>query len=206
MESTHAPIQVFRSNIEKARELIRLAQLKEVMLGIDRLVESFPALKMIGNLRPGIFLPSPEEIRRPIKHTTDRIYEVGLPQTLVFAVSCLETFFKDQYKMLSKKEEEGRWFQNIEKVRNNFGKYVSGDILDGKDDLFKETNEIFERRHVIVHKAGFIDKDYCEKTQRPPALIGSRLQLTADVLMKHIDVLEEVAETVYRNSQLRLES
>jgi hypothetical protein len=40
VESMTTPIEVFQSNIEKARELIRLAQLKEVMLGIDKLIES----------------------------------------------------------------------------------------------------------------------------------------------------------------------
>lgn len=117
-------LRIFEENIFKAKEAVRLAALQE----ITRLVGSIswelenkgilPRLPRIG------ILPSFREIRSVLKETTSKIYDVGLPQVLVYAVSCLEAFLKDLYGFLAPANVEilERFPQDAHRIREEFSK------------------------------------------------------------------------------------
>ena len=187
----------FEENISKARELIRLASLKELMLEIDAALMPLKRARLLPEIRPFGILPSPEDIRMTIKDTTDKIYEVGLPQILVYAVSCLEAFLKDQYCMINPSDKRVHIFLKAETIRKIYSAILRVDIFGGDEDLLNKLNSVFQKRHVIVHKAGVIDEKSCKECGWDTKRLGMRLRLDSDSVNQDIDVLEQVALKVH---------
>jgi len=197
------PFQEFKENIHKARELIRLAELKEITILIDNKV--LEPLKALGITRfpppplpplPGF--PSPEELHNLIRETTNKIYEVGLPQVLVFAVSCLEAYLKDQYRLLNPTDpkRDKYNFLRAELVRKVYSAVLKRDVLKGNDPLERAIREIVIKRHVIVHRACIIDEKAClDGLERK--LVGTKLPLSSKVVGEDLDKIELFASLIY---------
>ncbi len=187
----------FVQNISKARELIGLASFKEVMLQVDGLIELLKKVGLLPLLRPFGILPSPEDFRTLIKQTSDNIYQVGLPQVLAYCVSCLEAYLKDQYCMINPFDNGQHNFQNVESIRETYGRVLKTDVFRGDESLASNLNSAFQRRHVIVHKARVIDEDACERAGWRLELVGTELQLDSTSVSSDIDVIEKFATGIY---------
>ena len=176
------PFEVFKENIAKARELMRLAELKEVTIAIDNILEPLKERKLLPILprRLGIF-PSPEDIRMLIKEKSDKIYEVGLPQVLVFAIACLEAYLRGQYHIINPRDREIDRYRflrfnrkaRILEFRKIYHKVLKRDIFQENEVLERELIDILEKRHTIAH--------------------GLReLKLNSTIVSRYLDKIEEI--------------
>jgi len=189
----------FEENILKAKEFIGLATLKEITKLVDNISEELENRRILPILpRVGI-LPSFKEIRGVLKETTDKIYEVGLPQVLVYAVSCLEAFLKDLYVLQAQSNVEilERFPEDAYRIRQEFSKIIKGDALNGDNTLAYNMQAVFQKRHVIVHKAGIIDEKSCEKALWEKSLVGTKLKLTSTIVNEDIETINKFAHTIY---------
>jgi len=179
------PFEVFKENIAKARELMRLAELKEVTIVIDNILEPLKERKLLQTLRTlrrplGIF-PSLKDIRMLIKEKSDKIYEVGLPQILVFVIACLEAYLRGQYHIINPSDrniDRYRFLRLNHKVRSlefrkRYRKVLKRDIFQENEILERELIDILEKRHAIAH--------------------GLReLKLNSTVVSHYLDIIEEI--------------
>ena len=71
----------------------------------------------------------------------------------------------------------------------------SPDLIEqlGQQDLWL----LNQRRHLFVHRAGIVDKDYFDKTSDNVA-IGEPLIITPDMVEEHISTAVELANTLFR--------
>ena len=178
------PFEVFKENIAKARELMRLAELKEVIIALDNILEPLKELrKLLRTLRRplGIF-PSLEDIRMLIKEKSDKIYEVGLPQILVFAIACLEAYLRDQYHILNPSDRDidryrflrlNRKVRRLEELRKIYRKVLKRDILQENEILERELIDILGKRHIVAHGL-------------------SELKLNSTIVSRDLDKIEEI--------------
>lgn len=179
------PFEVFKGNIVKARELMRLAELKEVTIALDNILELPKERKLLQTLRTlrrplGIF-PSLKDIRMLIKEKSDKMYEVGLPQILVFAIACLEAYLRDQYHIINPSDIEidrYRFLRLHHKVRSlefrkRYREALKKDILQENEILEKELIDILKKRHTIAHGLG-------------------ELELNSTIVNRYLDKIEEI--------------
>ena len=137
------PFVIFNNNIERATKFLQLAELKELR---ERL--SLPIIKQI------------RLIRQVIEKRTSEMYEVGLPQVLVYSVSCLEAYLKDYYYFTLKKigieyQETRFWWNDILQKYED----LVEDIFEGNKELLFDVEEIREKRHVVIHNSGIVDSE-----------------------------------------------
>ena len=177
------PFEVFKENIAKARELMRLAELKEITIAVDNVLEPLKERKVLPILpRPFGIFPSPEDIRKLIKEKSDKIYEVGLPQILVFAIACLEAYLRDQYHIMNPSDRDidrYRFLRLNRKVRRLelikiYRKALKKDIFQENEILERELMGILKKRHIVAHGVG-------------------ELKLNSTIVNRYLDKIEEIA-------------
>lgn len=190
MRRDERPYSALQENLNTARTFVELAGLKEIR-------EKIRGMRPLAIIRDTIF-----PLRRILKDTADKLYEVGLPQVLVFVVSCLEAYLKESYQMLKGElltAEEERVFLRLERVRELFSEILKADVLEGDEELFRRAQVVIEKRHIIVHRAGIIDQkayDVFREAGIYEGEVGSKLRLSADKVKQDIDVVEAFARKI----------
>ncbi len=99
-------------------------------------------------------------------------------------------------------------FQNLPKARSavtsNFG-YDPAGVLDPDDWTF--CVQCFQKRHLLAHTMGVIDRQYIEITHDPTAVVGRRITVDASEVQRLIDVLMTMgAGLITRLSQAGISS
>ncbi|MGV9200506.1 MAG: hypothetical protein ACOC4M_16990 [Promethearchaeia archaeon] len=116
-------------------------------------------------------LPDPGDIMNQIllaiESDLDDVHDLLHPQIIVFLVSTLEDFLWNLYLSTPESLEENSAkskynFQCEEDIRETFGELLKTDPFLGKNHLEEKLNEIFQVRHIIIHKGGKIDEKAIE--------------------------------------------
>ncbi len=143
------PFVVFNKNIKKATDFLLLAELKELR-------ERF-SIPVIEQYRP---------IRQMIKKWTAEICKVGLPQVLVYSVSCLDACIKNHYFNLNGDKEKyyRSSFQNPNFVQDRFNELTESEmnifVNNEELELKKNWKKIVEKRNEIVHEGKVPSLDF----------------------------------------------
>jgi len=153
----------FKINIEKARRLKELVDLKDSLRDkVSFLVgllppdppqlpglPSGPKSYYFGTLKPSL--------DDYVKLTDEVCYE----QSLVFAVTSMEAYLQDKYSELNPGDNTPYNFQRADKIKEAFEKV--GVNVFSNDNKRKDIGFILQLRHVIVHRAGIIDNELNQK-------------------------------------------
>lgn len=205
------PLEVFKGNMEKARICIGLGYAKEVKTALDVLGFGKSIMEFMRN-RPRVvpfiddgvnFITDywEKQLVPFMESQVKKLYELGLPQTLVFIVSCLEAYLKDNYLLITGNEVK-KSLLNTKNIRRTYGCLVKGDILGGDEELRKDLEEIFQKRHVIIHNGGIIDEQACDKVEKwDESMIDQQVTLNSRVVEEHLARIEEFVTLV--NHKLR---
>lgn len=180
----------FKKNMDDARQTLRLLRLDEVW-------EDIQSMRPLSRFRP---MP----IRKLLKERSEKVYELVLPQIIVFGVASLDAFLKMKYEQLSRfkqiAEDEGKRrnektiFQETGRIRNKFGELVKKDIFRGDEKLKEDLQKVFGKRHVIAHRAGVIDDDYCEKHKLDKSWINRKLPLDVETVENDLTTIEKFGD------------
>jgi len=200
------PLEVFKENMERARICIGLGYAREVktasdVLGFGESITEFmrnrPRVVPLIDGAVNFIIDYWEKQLAPfIESQVKKLYELGLPQTLVFIVSCLEAYLKDNYSLITSNEVK-KSLLNIKNIQRTYGRLIKGDILGGDEELRKDLEEIFQKRHVIVHNGGIIDKKAREKVEKwDDSMIGQQVTLNSHVVEEHLARIEEFVALV----------
>lgn len=72
-------------------------------------------------------------------------------------------------------------FQNVSRAQQHVQEHFGFDIAVGvTSDQWKLIQRLFQKRHLIAHKAGVIDDDYLAKANDPSAIRGHKIALSND--------------------------
>jgi len=181
---------VFEVNMNSARLFVQLADLKKLR-------------GELRSLRPiAIIRDSLGPLRQIVKDICNKTYEVGLPQTVVFIVTCFEYSLKEGYRRLKDgdlTDKENRSFLKPDAIRLLYGKIVKKDVLHGDEKLVKRIKAVIQERHIIVHRAGILDKEAYlafEEAGLNRGTVGSKLKLSPEVVSEDIDHLKTFVSTI----------
>jgi hypothetical protein len=181
---------VFLQNISISGDFLALLEFKEIR---GQIREVRPLAILRDELGPA---------RKMLKEHLDMLYKVGLPQTVVFVVSCFEDFLKSEYRFLKGQhitEKEELSFLQPQKVRDLFGEILKVDLLNGDEVLLKKVSATIQKRHIIVHRAGLIDKKaygVFMDAQFEEGKVGDKLILNVDKVKQEIEYLGKFSKMV----------
>ena len=156
----------FKINIEKARRLKELVDLKNTLRdNVSFLVGLLPPdPPRLHGLPPGpksyYFDTLKSSLDNYVKLTDEICYE----QSLTFAVTSMEAYLRDKYIEMNTKEDMQYNFQRADKIKEAFEKIGVNVFPD--DNIRKDIGFILQLRHVIVHRAGIIDDEFCRNCDR----------------------------------------
>ena len=110
------------------------------------------------------------------------------------AISAFDGFGREQcagtYKGIS--------FQNIAKARDRILREQQLDISEGiSPDEWSFVATQFQKRHLLAHKMGIIDEDYCRNTGTNPMLVGRKVSISKDDVECLMGHLTKVGENIY---------
>jgi len=183
----------FKKNINDAKRTLKLLRLEELWGDIQ-------SIRPLSQIR---LMP----IRRMLKERSERIYELVLPQIIVFGVSSLDAFLKEKYKQKKGKEygKGNRAFQKADTIRKALGKCIKGDIFAGDENLKEDLQKVFDKRHVIAHRAGRIDDKYYDKYCKGKGFdvswVRKKLPLKSKEVENDLAIIEKFGEIA--NAKLR---
>ena len=88
-----------------------------------------------------------------------------------------------------------------------FQRLVDGDLLwrelvgEGYEDWisaiqYAKLKKCFQQRHVLQHKDGIVDQDYCSKSGDTSYRIGQHLIIKANDITEYADIIEELGDHI----------
>ncbi|MCL4272256.1 MAG: hypothetical protein KJZ77_00165 [Anaerolineales bacterium] len=91
-------------------------------------------------------------------------------------------------------------FQNLEGARKKVQSLFGFDIADTveTDDL-QFVVRCFQKRHLLAHTMGVIDKDYVKKAHDPRAIVGRKITIVPDEVIKLAGILKTIGEKIVDN-------
>lgn len=109
-------------------------------------------------------------------------------------VSAFQKFAQCRYKEISGAEERVNDFQSVDKgsdyffdkTGSGYGAFLSSDELD-RMKLY------FQRRHIIEHNNGIVDKQYIDKSGDTDYSVGQRIVVREVEVMDFINIIKELA-------------
>lgn len=189
--SLKEPYSIFQTNMDSAKFFTQLADLKELR-------------RILRGLRPiAIIRDTHGPIRQIVKDALDKAYEVGLPQIVVFVVTCFEYCLKESYRRLKDSDltnEQEKSFLQPNVIRELYGKILKKDVLDGDDKLVKRVEVVIQERHVIVHRAGIIDEKAYSAFREAGlnrGVVGSKLELSPESVREDIEYVQTFLRKVF---------
>ena len=166
------------------------------LLRLDEIWEDIQSMRLLSRFRP---MP----IRKMLKERSKKIYELVLPQMIVFGGASLDAFLKLKFEQATGHEYGGN-FQRTDKIKEGFEKYVEGgDIFGGDEKLKKDLQKVFNKRHVIAHRAGVIDDTYRKKCTLDEAWINRKLPLDAETVENDLTTIEKFGEIANKIIKVR---
>lgn len=90
-------------------------------------------------------------------------------------------------------------FQNIGAAKDRLVKECGIDLsagLDGNDWSFLVRQ--FQKRHLLAHKMGIVDEEYLKKTESDASILGRKVSISGDDVVKLINQLKMMADALFR--------
>lgn len=110
------------------------------------------------------------------------------------AISAFDGFGREHCSEVSKIS-----FQNIIKARERVQNERNFDISAGiTTDEWAFVSAQFQKRHLLAHKMGIIDEEYCRNTGAGSHLVGRKVTITSGDVKQLIGHLTKIGENIYR--------
>ncbi|MCK4250341.1 hypothetical protein KAX97_02785 [candidate division WOR-3 bacterium] len=87
--------------------------------------------------------------------------------------------------------EKNMSFQNLDDVQNLYYKIFGKDVFENRELSYLK--DIFEIRHLIVHRGSIVDRSFVSKTNKK-AKIGTRFMLSRTEVAKMIQTIEKIVQ------------
>ena len=88
-------------------------------------------------------------------------------------------------------------FQNLERAHKKVLTLFGFDLANGIDEnSWKFVVRSFQKRHLLAHKMGVIDEEYVKKTQDPNAVVGRKITVVPDEVIKLVDLLKIIGKNL----------
>lgn len=88
-------------------------------------------------------------------------------------------------------------FQNIEAARRKVQTLFGFDLASGMDsDGWVFVVRCFQKRHLLAHKMGVIDEEYVNKAQDPQAIVGRKVTIVPDEVMRLTALLKIIGKNI----------
>jgi len=78
-------------------------------------------------------------------------------------------------------------------IQQSFGFSLENEI---DNEEWKSANISFQKRHLLTHKMGIIDDEYVRRSGDSSAIVGRKIIVTADEVLKLIPTIEKLAESM----------
>ena len=89
-------------------------------------------------------------------------------------------------------------FQNLSEARASVQKVFGVDLAQScEGEAWRQAVELFQKRHLIAHKMGVVDKEYVDRTGDTNAKIGRKIAVNAVEVQQLADMLSLVAENIF---------
>lgn len=90
-------------------------------------------------------------------------------------------------------------FQNIAAARRRVSETFGFDFADQLDpEGWTDICRMFQKRHLLAHKMGVIDKEYVEKANDPAAIAGRRIEVTRDEVSRALGLAEALGQRLFK--------
>jgi len=203
------PFRAFKKNMEKARTVLMLTRAKEFKAVLEKvgfgeqirqIIRSRPRLiPLFKNVADSMVESFEAQIEPIIQEKVMELYELALPQILVFMISCLEAYLKDNYSLHSGHNVKS--LLNVRTISETYGRLIHGDIFNGDEELRKDLQEVLQTRHVIVHKGGIIDEEACEKAERwDQSMVNKEIKLNSSIVEGYLEIVEKFGKVVHERT------
>lgn len=127
--------------------------------------------------------------------TDEAIAQKLIENALEDSISSLDGFGRECFSRIHQKVS----FQNIEKARikiiNELGFDFKSKIDDHEWNFLKEQ---FQKRHLVSHKMGIIDEEFCNKTDTSLGMIGKKVMISSEEIIRLITLLEKISTSVFK--------
>lgn len=92
------------------------------------------------------------------------------------------------------------FFQNIEGARKKVQILFGFDLAYGMEtDNWSFVARCFQKRHLLAHTMGVIDEEYVKKAHDPQAVIGRKITITPDEVIKLVGLLKTIGKDFVDN-------
>ena len=109
------------------------------------------------------------------------------------AISAFDGFGREHCSEISKIS-----FQNIIKARERIQKEQNIDISDGiTPEEWEFVSAQFQKRHLLAHKMGIVDEEYCRNTSTSSYQVGRKVTITPEDVKLLIGYLTKIGENIY---------
>ena len=89
-------------------------------------------------------------------------------------------------------------FQNLKDAQIKVQKQFNVDITQGlSNDEWKSTVKGFQKRHLLAHKMGVIDREYIDKTDDSEAIVGRMIKIEKDEIRDIIKILRKLSSNLF---------
>ncbi|PWH12854.1 MAG: hypothetical protein DDG59_15295 [Anaerolineae bacterium] len=86
-------------------------------------------------------------------------------------------------------------FQNLAGARQKVRTLFKQDLAAGlTDDEWKTAIRAFQKRHLLAHKMGVVDKEYVLKSGDASAVVGHKIQISIDEVRQLAQIVSKVAD------------
>jgi hypothetical protein len=86
-------------------------------------------------------------------------------------------------------------FQNLDGAEKNLQAHGLSLRAHLTREEWEFLNRSFQKRHILTHNMGVIDKDYLQRAHDPDAILGRKIRLTTTEVERTIDVLQRLGTT-----------
>jgi hypothetical protein len=91
-------------------------------------------------------------------------------------------------------------FQNIESARRKVQTLFDFDLANGvNEDDWKFIVRFFQKRHLLAHKMGVTDAEYVKKAHDPHAVVGRKITIAPDDVIKLVGLLRTIGKNIVDN-------
>jgi len=85
-------------------------------------------------------------------------------------------------------------FQNLGGAQEGIKNHFEFDLTTGIDnDEWRIANISFQKRHLLAHKMGIIDEEYVKRSGDTTAIIGRKIVITSEDVVRLIPIIEKLA-------------
>jgi hypothetical protein len=113
------------------------------------------------------------------------------------AVAAFDAFGREAARVWGSRQSPPRElsvsFQNLESARGTVHREVGFDVANAVDaSEWEFACRCFQKRHLLAHKMGVIDEGYVRKAKDPEAVLGRKVRISKEEVIRLLDVLMRI--------------